>query len=350
MAYPDLDHHRLLPEDQGPEGIHEIRGKRLSESDVERILKAVVHGPVLGQRADDADLRISIVGAQEKTALLRHRGRWHIPLDATPSTHTFKLPLGMIGNGDIDFSTLVENEWLCAQILAAYGLPVAPCTMERFGDQKVLVVERFDRQLSSDRSWWMRLPQEDFCQAPGVSPLPKYEAEGGPGISQILDVLRNSSKREQDRQNFYRAQILFWMLAATDGHAKNFSLFHEAGGGYHMTPLYDVLSAWPVAGNGKGKLPSQRLKLAMAVRSTNTHYRVGDIERRHWNEMARRCGLGLDAEGLISELIDRTPTAIAKVESNLPKGFPLNIAAPILSGLRMAAERLAKMPARVLKS
>ena len=336
---------QLLPEQQTPDGIHQIQGKRLDEAGVERVLKAVVHTPALGQRTDDADLRISIAGAQEKTALLRHRGHWHIPSNATPSTHIFKLPLGLIGNGDIDFSTSVENEWLCAQILSAYEIPVAACKIERFGDQKALVVERFDRRLSSDKSWWIRLPQEDFCQALGVSPLQKYEADGGPGISRILDVLRSSSQRELDRRNFYRAQILFWMLAATDGHAKNFSIFHEAGGGYHMTPLYDVMSAWPVAGNGAGKLSSQRLKLAMAVHGANTHYRIGEIQRRHWNQMARSCGLGLDAEELIAELTDRTPAVIAKVESNLPAAFPQNISAPILAGLRRSAELLTKMPA-----
>lgn len=337
---------QLLPPAQEPQGVYEIRGNPLKDTDVERILQAVTRPNAFGQRSDDMDLRISIAGAQEKTALLRHKGRWHLPLDATPSTHIFKLPLGVIGNFGVDLSSSVENEWLCAQILAAFGLPMASCEMARFGDQKVLIVERFDRRLASDKSWWIRLPQEDFCQALGVSPLRKYEADGGPGIAQLLEILERSSEREKNRQDFYRAQILFWMLAATDGHAKNFSIFHDAGGGYRMTPLYDVLSAWPVAGAGAGKLQSKRLKLAMAVRSTNVHYRIGEIQRRHWNEMARRCRLGMDAEKLITDLIERTPAAISTVESALPKDFPDEVARPIFSGLLGASQRLAAMPAQ----
>lgn len=334
---------QLLPEDSTPAGIHEIRGRPLTDHAIERILKAVTHKPLLGQHLDDADLRISIAGTQEKTALLWHAGKWHLPLDATPSTHIFKLPLGMIGNGEIDFSTSVENEWLCAQIIAAFGLPIAPCEIQRFGKQKVLVVERFDRRLAEDGSWWIRLPQEDFCQALGVSPLQKYEDRGGPGISRILDTLDHSAAREQDRHTFYRSQILFWMLAATDGHAKNFSIFHAAGGSYQLTPLYDVLSAWPVAGRGRGKLATKKLKLAMAVRGANAHYKLDEIQRRHWNEMARRCRLGMNAEGLIDQLIARTPAAIAEVESKLPRGFPEEVARPVLEGLLQASRRLAAM-------
>jgi len=57
------------------------------------------------------------------------------------------LPLGLVGARRADFSTSVENEWLCAQILKAYGVPVADCRIERFEQHKVLVVERFDRKL-----------------------------------------------------------------------------------------------------------------------------------------------------------------------------------------------------------
>jgi serine/threonine-protein kinase HipA len=337
---------QLLPEDRAPEGIREIHGSPLKEAGIERLLKAVTRKPVLGQEMEDADLRISIAGAQEKTALLWHENRWQRPQGATPSTHIFKLPLGMIGNGDIDFSTSVENEWLCAQILSAYEVPIASCSMEQFGDEKVLVVERFDRRLADDKSWWIRLPQEDFCQALGVSPRQKYEAEGGPGVARILEILGNSTERDHDRRQFYRSQILFWMLAATDGHAKNFSIFLAAGGNFRMTPLYDVLSFLPADGRKAGKLQTKRLKLAMAVRSSNTHHQIGEIQRRHWNEMARRCGLGLDAEDLIIDLIERTPAVIAKVESALPKGFPDEVAQPILSGLLKSSQRLAAMPAQ----
>ncbi|WP_163344250.1 HipA domain-containing protein, partial [Enterobacter hormaechei] len=67
----------------------------------------------------------------------------------------------------------------------------------------------------------------------------KYENEGGPGIIDIMKYLLGSSNADQDRFHFMKAQVLFWLLAATDGHAKNFSVFINQEGRFHLTPLYD---------------------------------------------------------------------------------------------------------------
>ena len=71
----------------------------------------------------------------------------------------------------------------------------------------------------------------------------------------ILRVLDGSSRAAEDKQAFVKAQMVFWMLAAVDGHAKNFSIFHERGGSYRLTPFYDVLSAWPIIGRGDSPHP-----------------------------------------------------------------------------------------------
>ena len=92
----------------------------------------------------------------------------------------------------------LENEWLCARLIKALGLPVAPCAMATFGRSKALVVERFDRR------------------------------------------------------------------PAPDGHAQNFSLFLERGGQYRLTPLYDVISAYPWLGRGPGQIDREKLRMAMA--------------------------------------------------------------------------------------
>ena len=184
-----------------------------------------------------------VAGAQEKTALLRHEGQWLLPHGSTPTTHIFKLPLGLVGHMQADMRTSVENEWMCSKIMEAYEIPIARCEIESFEDQKALVVERFDRTPSSDGSWIIRLPQEDMCQATGTSPLHKYQSDGGPGITQIMELLLGSDDAEQDRNNFFKTQIIFWVLAATDGHGKNFSIAHLPGGSYRATPIYDVLSA-----------------------------------------------------------------------------------------------------------
>ncbi len=291
---------------------------------------------------------MSILVAQEKTALLLRDGQWCLPRGGTPTTHIFKLPLGLIGGMKLDMRDSVENEWLCALILKEFGLPVAACQPMQFEDVKALVVERFDR------IWWkhpsgdsrlIRLPQEDMCQATGVPPEAKYEADGGPGIDRILDVLDGSTMREQDRHDFFKAQLLFWMLCATDGHAKNFSLFLRPGGRYQLTPFYDVLSAYPVLGEGPGKISPFKARMAMAVRTKNAHWKMRDILRRHWLALGARHGVVTDGGRRVQVMIDdvaaRTPQVIATVRAALPEGFPMSVADSILDGLQDAANRLA---------
>lgn len=333
---------QILPPDSPPEGYDEIKGKGLSEKDIERHLRHI-GGQPLGQVADEEEFRVSLAGAQEKTALLRHRGRWMRPQGATPTTHILKLPIGVVPRG-IDLSTSVENEWICARVLAAYGLPVARAEIATFGTQKVLLVERFDRRLSDDKSWIIRLPQEDLCQATGTPPSAKYETDGGPGIRDAMYLLAASTNGAADQEVFFRAQIVYWLLCAIDGHAKNFSLYLEQGGSYRLTPLYDVLSAYPVLGKRSSQLSPKKVKLAMAVDGKNRHYHWDSISRRHWNETARRCGLGSDAEGVITDLLSRTSDVLKRVDGELPANFPSSVAEPILAGLRTASDRLRDQP------
>jgi serine/threonine-protein kinase HipA len=329
---------QLLPLDWQPPDIHRIDAEALTNAEVERLLDQTLAGPAPGIPHGE-DLRISIAGAQEKTALLWHQNQWCKPLGSTPTTHILKLPLGEVGGMRADFSTSVENEWLCAEISREFGLPTAQCDIALFGRYKVLVVERFDRKMI-DATWWARLPQEDFCQVLGVPSAQKYEDRGGPGMSAILGVLRGSTAPEADRQRFLAAQLLFWLLAAPDGHAKNFSIFIEAEGRYRLTPLYDIMSAWPVIGDGPNLVPWQKVKLAMAVRAGNTHYRMADIQRRHWNGVAKANGMGADFEPVIERFITQTPVVVQAVSARLPAGFPSAVSEAIFNGLLAQIKRL----------
>lgn len=333
---------QMLPPDEAPDDIERIRGHALADADIARLLREVTSAPQAGRHAPLDDLRLSIAGAQEKTALLRHRGRWLLPEGSTPTTHILKLPLGLVGNRRADMRTSVENEWLCARIVAAYGLPVARCDIAQFDDQKALVVERFDRRPSRDARWLLRLPQEDMCQATGTSALDKYQADGGPGIETIMEVLAGSEHAREDRRAFFAAQIVFWLLAATDGHAKNFSIAHLPGNRYRSTPLYDVLSAHPVIGRGANQLPAQRARLAMGVRGKHIHYPLHQIRRRHWIAQGQRVGFApADVDALIDTLTARTAGVVDAVSARLPRDFPRDVADAIFSGMLGLSARLA---------
>lgn len=334
---------QLIPESEPLPNIRKIASTPVSKPEIAAILRNVP-APASGILREDpeSDFRVSIAGAQEKTALLWHAGRWHIPHGATPTTHIFKLPLGLAGNGQLDLSTSVENEWLCSRIMRAYGLPVADCEIGRFEDQKALIVTRFDRRLDADGGWIIRLPQEDLCQATGTSYLKKYQNDGGPGIDTILELLRNSQNAQADRRAFLKCQLVFWMLAAIDGHAKNFSVRIDPGGAYALTPFYDVLSAYPVMGTGAGQLSPKKVTLAMAVRGEqNMHYKLVEIERRHWVAAGKRNGLPVEANKIVEEAIAATPRVIEQVGDEVPTDFPVHIAETIFAGLKRAAKKLA---------
>ena len=334
---------QLLPPDTEPTGWDRIRSEPLTDAQVARHLRQVpLAGALAGSLAVTGadrfdDFRLSIAGAQEKTALLRIGDRWHRPIGATPTTHILKLPIGAAGLPfDVDHS--VENEWLCAALLRELGLPVARTDIARFDDQKVLVVERFDRRWQGGE-WIARLPQEDFCQATGTPAERKYEAHGGPGIAPILEILARSERPEQDRRTFVLAQLAFWVLAAIDGHAKNFSVRHGRDG-FSLTPLYDVLSAWPFIGRGARRLPMQDVRLAMAQRGRRPHYLAREIQPRHFEQLAR--GLGdPGAWPAMCALVEGAPAALSAVERTLPAGFPGAVWEAIARGVTAQCRRFA---------
>jgi serine/threonine-protein kinase HipA len=319
---------QLLPPGQEPCDFDRIEARPLSELEI---------GQRLRTQADD--LRLSVAGAQEKTAFLLHNGQWCLPLGSTPTTHLFKLPMGIIGEGQIDFSTSVENEWLCSRILQAFGLPVAPSHIASFDGQHCLIVERFDRKLHASGGYWLRLPTEDCCQATATPAANKYENNGGPGMVAVAELLAQSSERS-DLTTFFQAQVLFWMLRAIDGHAKNFSLFLNPGGRFQLTPLYDVLSAWPVIGPRSGQWPQQKLRMAMAWHGEKGRYTQPlEITARRMLLTAKRLGLG-DAQATLCDLIAQAPAVVSVVRSQLPPGFPEGVADPVLSGLEASAAEM----------
>ncbi|MCG8585135.1 MAG: HipA domain-containing protein, partial [Pirellulales bacterium] len=143
-----------------------------------------------------------------------------------------------------------------------------------------------------------------------------------------------------DRRNFFKAQVLFWMLCATDGHAKNFSVFIEPHGRFSLTPIYDVLSAYPILGGWKNQLAPQKAKMAMAVRGKNRHYKWSEIHARHWISTAAEVGLEATVEEDILDLVRQASSVVESVSALLPQDFPDAVSGPIFDGLLRSAERL----------
>jgi len=151
----------------------------------------------------------------------------------------------------------------------------------------------------------MRLPQEDLCQAKGLSPLSKYQRDGGAGITDCIKVLDGASDPYQDKRTFFKAQVVFYLLMATGGHSKNFSIYHRSKGRYSLTPLYDILSVHPILGPKCDQIPIQKAKMAMAIKGSKNYYLIQQIQRRHFINHALEVGIDAnEADQLITGVID----------------------------------------------
>lgn len=319
---------QFLPEGQEPGLAGVVKGRVQSSDEVAKKIRDLAATP-LGVDEDE-EFRISIAGAQEKTALLYWKNKWYLPHGTTATTHIIKPRIRDLPNG-IYMRHSVENEYLCLKLTMALGLPTAKAEITDFEDQRVLVVERFDRRWTDDQRL-LRLPQEDCCQALSVSPTLKYDSDGGPSMVNILDLLKGSDDPHVDQYMFLKAQIVFWLLGATDGHAKNFSVFLKPGGRFSMTPIYDVMSAQPIL--DAHQLRSNQYKLAMAV-GNNRHYVIETLAPRHFIQTAEKSGVpGAVIEQICSELDATAERAIDDTLASLPKDFPEDLAASIAKGTR----------------
>ena len=323
---------QLISDNEKIERYKKIKSKPISEIEIESILKNLKNYP-FGLNPE-SDFRISVAGVQEKTAFLKNKNGWYIPLGTTPSTHIFKIQMGVVGD-KIDMTQSIENEWLCLKICKHFGLPVANAEMINFGQVKSLVVERFDRIKMKEKI--LRYAQEDFCQVFGVSSNQKYENQGGPGIVQIIDALTKSDNPRVDKYIFMKAQVVFWLLAAIDGHAKNFSVFIFPDG-IRLTPIYDVLSAYPPI--KLGQIQYEKAKFAMAI-GDNRHYKLKEIQRRHWLQTAKKANYPLgEMSRILEEVADQTSSVVDLVSKSLPDNFPSKISKPIFEGMLKASKSL----------
>jgi len=246
--------------------------------------------------------QFSLAGAQPKTALLLEEGRWGVPSGRTPTTHILKPPTG-------EFDGHAENEHFCLVLARRLGLPTASSSVMHFEDETAIVIERYDRHRT--QHGFVRVHQEDICQALGVPPTRKYENEGGPGAGAIVELLRtHSGKREEDVLSFVDALALNWLIAGTDAHAKNYSLLIGSAGRVRLAPLYDLSSALP-----HDAMDFQKLELAMRI---GRDYRLRDIGAREWRRLASTVRLEPDAVvDRVSKIAERIPGEATAVRDDM---------------------------------
>ena len=328
---------QFLPDNAAFDGIPPVDGEPISDAEIEQMLANLAQAP-LGIDMEH-EFRISVAGAQEKTALLFHDGQWLRPIGTTPTTHILKPQLGEIPTafGMIDMADSVENEHYCLRLLEGFGLPVTKTEIATFGARKVLAVERFDRRWRSPTEL-LRLPQEDFCQALGVPSAQKYQSHGGPSAVAILKLLGSSDNPLEDQAAFLKSQIIFWLIGATDGHAKNFSIFLRPGGRFGMTPFYDVLTAQPTF--DARQIPNNKYKLAMSA-GNSRKYQILNLGGRHIVETAKEAGLGPALiDKVLRDVMHMAEKAPEQALSMMPDGLAIATHASVTNAMEVRLRSL----------
>jgi serine/threonine-protein kinase HipA len=276
--------------------------------------------------------QFSLAGAQPKTALLVENDRWGVPSGRVPTTHILKPPSG-------DFDGHAENEHFCLELGRALGLPVADSKIMHFQDEVAFVVERYDRVRTA--AGLRRVHQEDMCQALSIPPTRKYQNEGGPGILNIVDLLRTfSTNAPEDVRTFLDAVAYNWLIAGTDAHGKNYALLIGAQAQIRLAPLYDVASVLPYP-----DIDIDRVKLSMKL---GGEYRLRNVRLYHWRKLAEE--LRVDPDAMIQRVDDFARQLADYVPDIRCRMTEEGLAHPIIAGLAEALTERAAACREILGS
>lgn len=324
-----------------PEQVDSLRAERkpkiewITEEDLAARLRRLRDDIAAVRRPGDAG-RLSLPGAQAKTAFYRDgTGRWGVPSGRTPNTHIIKPCVP-------GFDGLVEIEYLCQTLAARLGLVAARTSVLQL-DEPYIVIERYDRLPARSGEMVERIHQEDICQALGLMPGKKYQEEGGPGIAQIVALLRRvSADAAEDINRFGLANIFNWLIGGTDAHAKNYSLLIGPSDETRLAPLYDLSSQLPYP----DLIPQ---KLAMKI---GNHYEHARIRRADWEMFATACDIEIEQViAMITEMAHALPDEITAacdeaLAAGLAKTPVTNLAAKLIGHSRERLASIVKMRRR----
>lgn len=244
--------------------------REIDEGQLGERLQSLPQHPLL---AGEKGIRLSLAGAQGKLALRIDGGRFLLPLEGSPSTHILKPE-------NPRFPGLVENEFFCMRLAAAVGVESARVEIGSASSLRFLQIERYDRRPENGRRI-ARIHQEDFCQALGVAPELKHEAEGGPGLKKCFELVRAvCSIPGLDVLRLFDAIVFNALIGNCDAHAKNFSLLRDENS-VRLAPLYDLIST--------SAYPALASELAMKIGDERSPLR---LTAKNWRLFFEQAGIG----------------------------------------------------------
>lgn len=291
----------------------------LSDDELDELLRELPRRPLAAD--EGGEVRLSLAGAQSKLPVVYEGAAPALPVgSATPTTHILKPEPER-------FPGLVDNECFCMRLAHEVGLPVAPVEKARTkSGLPFLIVTRYDRDLT--RAPVRRLHQEDFCQALGKLPTEKYQADGGPTVTAMMDLLtRVSAVPARDRPLLWSALIFNSLIGNCDAHGKNYSLLYDSRAP-HLAPLYDLVST----------VTYEELTQRLAMSIDGAH-RLDELDLAAWLELAAGGHFNRrDAERLPRELA-ASVLARARALARDPE-HDTPIVGKIVAGIEARAGRL----------
>ena len=280
----------------------------LTESDIAEMI-VELRRDTAGWNRNRSTTAFTLAGYQTKTALRFDGAQWSLPAGSACTTHILKPAAARFPDLDI-----VEH--LCQQAARNLGLQAATTECVYFGDERALVVQRYDREQLPTGDWG-RVHQEDMCQALGVPPHLKYQNNGGPTPHDVTSLIReHSSTPDQDVRRFVDALIYNWLIVNTDAHAKNYGLLLD-GDDVGFAPLYDLCSFIPYKIVDGEHLHLPKLKMAM---KTGKDYTLRKTDRASaWVRVANQLNVSpVTVADRISVLADGLEPAFTEAIDTLP--------------------------------
>jgi serine/threonine-protein kinase HipA len=261
--------------------------------EIEAVLDDLPNKPFL---VGEEGVSMSLAGAQSKLAVaVDEQGRICIPMNGSPSTHILKPDAPRLPGG-------VQNEAFCLTLARRLKIPTPDVTTGKAGSRTYLLTKRYDRTDVGGR--WRRLHQEDFCQALGVPPSAKYEANRtgtpGPTVKDMFDVTRKRLPATEILR-LLDMVILNVLCANTDAHAKNYSIMIR-GNGASLAPVYDIMCGEVWGGVTK--------HLAQKIAGNS---RGDQLTAADWQRFARECGL--NPKQVVERVAELAKVAIKEAEA-----------------------------------
>ena len=292
--------------------------RELSDAEAVEILKSLKRRPLYA--AGEKGYRYSGAGAQDKLIARIRDGHVILPLYGTPSTHIIKPPAD-------GFEDSVHNEYFCQRLAAEIGLSASKAEILELDGGLYYAAERYDREIVDGKPH--RLHQEDFCQLLSVDPEAKYESDGGPSISQCMEVSRKMRLPPTSQLAFLDSVIFNYIIGNADAHAKNHSVVYR-GSRAHFAPLYDLVST--------AVYPELSKEMAMRIGGDAA---FDSISRDSFSRMAEECSVSPKLVlGRLDDMAKRILPVASRLADECNAIFPSKVYSQILSVMQSRLSRV----------